>query len=151
MVWFGLIVVKLGQKLSETVKGKLSLGARVVREGGRENIFRQVFGMSQGEQMLKASQCYLSTTAGPIAGLLFVSSEKVAFCSERSITISSPDGHFITTPYKVPNSKCLICSNINLFLFFKLSCDLNHFFFQYTKRKNENYKEISRDFNFFFF
>ncbi|KAE8099857.1 hypothetical protein FH972_017802 [Carpinus fangiana] len=93
--------VKLGQKLSETVKGKLSLGARVVREGGRENIFRQVFGMSQGEQMLKASQCYLSTTAGPIAGLLFVSSEKVAFCSERSITISSPDGHFITTPYKV--------------------------------------------------
>jgi hypothetical protein len=148
MVWFGLIVVKLGQKLSETVKGKLSLGARVVREGGRENIFRQVFGMSQGEQMLKASQCYLSTTAGPIAGLLFVSSEKVAFCSERSITISSPDGHFITIPYKVPNSKCLICSNINLFLFFKLSCDLN-FFFKYTKRKNENYKEISRDLTYY--
>ena len=116
----GLIVVKLGQKLSETVKGKLSLGARVVREGGRENIFRQVFGMSQGEQMLKASQCYLSTTAGPIAGLLFVSTEKIAFCSERSITISSPDGHFITTPYKVPNSKYLTCSNINLFLFFKI-------------------------------
>ncbi|GLT62565.1 hypothetical protein SLA2020_351910 [Shorea laevis] len=93
--------VKLGPKLSETVKGKLSLGARVIRQGGRENIFRQVFGMIEGEQMLKASQCYLSTTAGPIAGLLFVSTEKVAFCSERSITIPSPDGHLITTPYKV--------------------------------------------------
>lgn len=96
--------MKLGPKLSETVKGKISLGARVIREGGRENIFRQVFGMGEGEQMLKASQCYLSTTAGPIAGLLFVSTEKVAFCSERSITIPSPDGHLFTTPYKVRNS-----------------------------------------------
>ncbi|XP_062160074.1 GEM-like protein 4 [Alnus glutinosa] len=93
--------VKLGPKLSETVKGKISLGARVIREGGRGNIFRQVFGMGEGEQMLKASQCYLSTTAGPIAGLLFVSTEKVAFCSERSITIPSPDGHLISIPYKV--------------------------------------------------
>lgn len=98
--------MKLGPKLSETVKGKLSLGARVIRQGGRENIFRQVFGMIEGEQMLKASQCYLSTTAGPIAGLLFVSTEKVAFCSERSITIPSPDGHLITTPYKVRYSGC---------------------------------------------
>jgi hypothetical protein len=96
--------VKLGPKLSETVKGKISLGARVIREGGRGNIFRQVFGMGEGEQMLKASQCYLSTTAGPIAGLLFVSTEKVAFCSERSITIPSPDGHLISIPYKVRNS-----------------------------------------------
>ncbi|GMY12723.1 putative GEM-like protein 8 [Fagus crenata] len=93
--------VKLGPKLSQTVKGKLSLGARVIQQGGRENIFRQIFGMREGEEMLKASQCYLSTTAGPIAGLLFISTEKIGFCSERSITISSPTGHLIRTPYKV--------------------------------------------------
>ncbi|XP_038895202.1 GEM-like protein 4 isoform X2 [Benincasa hispida] len=55
----------------------------------------------EGEQLLKASQCYLSTSAGPIAGLLFVSTEKVAFCSEQSITLSSPTGELLKTHYKV--------------------------------------------------
>ncbi|OMO98200.1 hypothetical protein COLO4_14079 [Corchorus olitorius] len=93
--------VNLGSKLSETVMGKLRLGARIIQEGGRENMFKQTFGMRQGEELLKASQCYLSTTAGPIAGLLFISTEKVAFLSESPVTISSPTGHSITTDYKV--------------------------------------------------
>ena len=93
--------VKLGSKLSETVKGKLSLGAKVIKEGGRGNIFKQIFGVNEGEELLKASQCYLSTTGGPIAGLLFISTQKIAFCSERAITIPSSTGHLIRTPYKV--------------------------------------------------
>ncbi|KAK4768477.1 hypothetical protein SAY87_003618 [Trapa incisa] len=93
--------VKLGPKLSETVKGKLRLGAKIIQEGGRENIFKQVFGMNEGEKLLKASQCYLSTTAGPIAGLLFSSTQKIAFCSERSIAIPTSTGQIIKTPYKV--------------------------------------------------
>lgn len=91
----------MGPKLSETVIGKLSVGARIIKEGGRENIFRHVFGMSDGEKLLKASQCYLSTTAGPIAGFLFISTQKVAFCSERSITLPSQKGDSVRTPYKV--------------------------------------------------
>ncbi|GLU12793.1 hypothetical protein SLE2022_294520 [Rubroshorea leprosula] len=93
--------VKMGPKWSETVKGKLKLGARIIQQGGRENIFKQIFGVEEGEQLLKASQCYLSTTSGPIAGLLFVSTRKVAFCSERSISFPSPTGEVIKTPYKV--------------------------------------------------
>ncbi|KAA8542895.1 hypothetical protein F0562_024047 [Nyssa sinensis] len=93
--------VRLGPKLSDTVRGKLSLGAKIIKQGGRENIFRQIFSVSDGEKLLKASQCYLSTTAGPIAGILFISTEKVAFCSERPITFHSPSGQFLTTPYKV--------------------------------------------------
>ncbi|XP_059641520.1 putative GEM-like protein 8 [Cornus florida] len=93
--------VRLGPKFSETVKGKLSLGAKIIQKGGRENIFRQIFSVSDGEKLLKASQCYLSTTAGPIAGILFISTQKVAFCSERSISFRSPTGDFIRTPYKV--------------------------------------------------
>ena len=93
--------VKLGPKFSETVKGKLSLGAKIIRKGGRENIFRQIFSVSDGEQLLKASQCYLSTTAGPIAGILFISTEKVAFCSERPVTLSACPGGVVRTPYKV--------------------------------------------------
>ncbi|CAK8532319.1 unnamed protein product [Lathyrus sativus] len=93
--------VKLGPKFSETVKGKLSLGAKIIQEGGRRNIFKHVFGLQEEEKLLKASQCYLYTTAGPIAGILFISTVKVAFCSERHISFSSADGELVKAPYKV--------------------------------------------------
>ncbi|RZC75101.1 hypothetical protein C5167_050583 [Papaver somniferum] len=69
--------------------------------GGMQKIFKQTFRVDEGEKLLKASRCYLSTTAGPIAGLLFVSTHKIAFCSEKPLTISSMNGGFIRTPYKV--------------------------------------------------
>ena len=93
--------MKLGPKISETVKGKLSLGARILQLGGVKRVFKQIFGVSEGEILLKASQCYLSTTSGPIAGLLFVSTQRVSFCSDRSIKFSSPSGEFIRFHYKV--------------------------------------------------
>ncbi|KAK6122490.1 hypothetical protein DH2020_043776 [Rehmannia glutinosa] len=93
--------VKLGPKLSETVKGKLSLGARILQVGGVDKVFRQKFNIGDDEKLLKASQCYLSTTAGPIAGLLFISNGRVAFCSERSIKVSSPTGKLLKVHYKV--------------------------------------------------
>ncbi|CAA3001703.1 putative GEM-like protein 8 isoform X2 [Olea europaea var. sylvestris] len=93
--------VKLGTKLSETLKGKLRLGARILQVGGVEKVFKQNFNVSNGEKLLKASQCYLSTTAGPIAGLLFISTDKVAFCSERSIKLSSPSAKLLKIHYKV--------------------------------------------------
>ncbi|CAK8574251.1 unnamed protein product [Lathyrus sativus] len=88
-------------KMSDTVKGKLRLGARILRVGGVEKVFMQLFSVTDGEKLLKASQCYLSTTAGPIAGLLFISTHKVAFCSEKSIKITSPKGEFVRVHYKV--------------------------------------------------
>ncbi|GMP92295.1 hypothetical protein CsSME_00042579 [Camellia sinensis var. sinensis] len=97
---FVKIAVKLGPKITETVKGKLSLGAKIIRAGGVEKIFKQNFSNREGEKLLKASQCYLSTTAGPIAGLLFISTDKVAFFSDRSIKLSSPIGEFIRLRYK---------------------------------------------------
>ncbi|KAL7162975.1 hypothetical protein ACSBR2_039140 [Camellia fascicularis] len=93
--------VKLGPKITETVKGKLSLGAKIIRAGGVEKIFKHNFSIREGEKLLKASQCYLSTTAGPIAGLLFISTDKVAFFSDRSIKLSSPTSEFIRIHYKV--------------------------------------------------
>ncbi|KAE8727376.1 GEM-like protein 4-like [Hibiscus syriacus] len=58
--------VRLGPKISETVKGKLSLGARILQGGGVEKVFKQLFSVGEGEKMVKACQCYLSTTSGPI-------------------------------------------------------------------------------------
>ncbi|CAL1387932.1 unnamed protein product [Linum trigynum] len=93
--------VKLGNKISETLKAKLTLGARILQVGGVKKVFRQLFSVSEGERLLKACQCYLSTTSGPIAGLLFISTHKLAFCSERSIQLSSPEGKSIRVHYKV--------------------------------------------------
>ena len=95
------IAVRLGPKISETVKGKLSLGARILQLGGVKKVFKQLFGVGEGERLLKASQCYVSTTAGPIAGLLFISNQRVSFCSERSIKFSSPNGELVRFHYKV--------------------------------------------------
>ncbi|MBA0613969.1 hypothetical protein Godav_014317 [Gossypium davidsonii] len=83
---FGHVVgehVRLGPKIGETVKGKLSLEARVFLVGGLEKIFKQLFSFREGEKFLKACQCYLSTTTGPIAVLLFISSEKVVVQVEK--------------------------------------------------------------------
>ncbi|KAJ0960106.1 hypothetical protein J5N97_000109 [Dioscorea zingiberensis] len=80
--------------------GKLSLGARIIQAGGVERVFRQLFDVKKGENLLKASQCYLSTTAGPIAGLLFISNQKIAFHSDRPLTFSSSGG-LARLPYKV--------------------------------------------------
>ncbi|KAK3173847.1 hypothetical protein Dsin_033044 [Dipteronia sinensis] len=62
--------VRLGTKMSETMKGKLSLGARIVK-------------------------------VGPIAGLLFISTDKVAFCSETSLKFYSSNGELLRLHYKV--------------------------------------------------
>ncbi|KAK4261898.1 hypothetical protein QN277_004834 [Acacia crassicarpa] len=107
--------VRLRPKMTDTVKGKLSLGARVLKVGGFKKIFMKLFGVTEGEKLLKASQCYLSTTSGPIAGLLFISTEKVAFCSDRSIKITSLKGEVIRIHYKVmiplEKIKCVCQSN----------------------------------------
>ncbi|KAI4358020.1 hypothetical protein L6164_001931 [Bauhinia variegata] len=93
--------VRVGSNITETIKGKLRLGARILRVGGVEKIFKKLFSVREGERVLKASHCYLSTTSGPIAGLLFISTDKVAFCSDRSIQITSPKGETFRVYYKV--------------------------------------------------
>ncbi|XP_028110438.1 GEM-like protein 4 [Camellia sinensis] len=82
-------------------EGKLNLGAKIIRVGGVEKIFKHNFSIREGEKLSKASQSYLSTIAGPIAGLLFISTYKVAFRSERSIKLSSPNGQAVRIHYKV--------------------------------------------------
>ncbi|CAA3001701.1 GEM-like protein 4 isoform X3 [Olea europaea var. sylvestris] len=93
--------VKLGPRFTVTLKGKLRLGARILQVGGVEKVFKLNFNVSNGEKLLTASQCYLSTTAGPMAGLLFISTDKIAFCSERSIKLSSPTAKPLKIHYKV--------------------------------------------------
>ncbi|KAI4384308.1 hypothetical protein MLD38_002481 [Melastoma candidum] len=93
--------VRLSPNISDAVKGKLSLGAQILQVRGMKKVFKHVFGVTENERLVKASQCYLSTTAGPIAGVLFISNEKIAFCSERTLKLSCPNGKFIRVHYKI--------------------------------------------------
>ncbi|KAK7343302.1 hypothetical protein VNO77_11946 [Canavalia gladiata] len=93
--------MRLGTNISETFKRKLSLGAHILQVGGVEKMFRQFFSVKEGERLLKASQCHLSTTSGPLAGFLFISTEKIAFCSQRSMKVFSQKGHMLRIRYKV--------------------------------------------------
>ena len=43
--------MRLGTNISETVKRKLSLGARILRVGGVEKVFKQFFSMGEGERV----------------------------------------------------------------------------------------------------
>ncbi|KAL8100611.1 GEM-like protein 4 [Apium graveolens] len=89
------------RSITETMKGKLSLGAKILQVGGVKKVFKRNFSVKEGEKLLKVCQCYLSTSAGPLAGLLFISTDKISFCSERSIKISSPTGDFHRVHYRV--------------------------------------------------
>ena len=97
--------VTLGPKISETIKGKLSFGAKVLQAGGIDKVFREYFAVDKDEKLLKAFQCYLSTTAGPIAGMLFISNEKIAFHSDRPLSLACPKGERTRVPYKVIETK----------------------------------------------
>lgn len=83
--------------MAQTLKGKL----RFFQIGGVERAFRKGFSIKGKEKLLKSSQCYLSTTAGPVAGMLFISTERIAFLSNTSIRLASHNGDITRFRYKV--------------------------------------------------
>ncbi|KAL9229961.1 hypothetical protein vseg_005369 [Gypsophila vaccaria] len=88
--------------LNKLVKGKLRLLGVKSAKGGVEKVYKRMFSVRQGEQVLKASQCCLYTTAGPIQGRLFISTDKLAFCSDAAVAkVSSPDGASLKFHYKI--------------------------------------------------
>ena len=92
----------VADKISEMVKEKLSLCTKILQVGGVGKIFQKNFSVREGEKLLKASECYLSTTAGPILGFFFISTDKVAFISKRAVKLySSTDGQLVKIHYKV--------------------------------------------------
>ncbi|KAI3812300.1 hypothetical protein L1987_17007 [Smallanthus sonchifolius] len=93
--------VGLGPKLIEIVRHKLTYGSKIlplVREG---KIFRKSFSTRDGEKLMHASRCYIYTTAGAISGILFISTVRVGFCSDRSLKTYSTTGKLLKFQYKV--------------------------------------------------
>ncbi|TXG52706.1 hypothetical protein EZV62_021875 [Acer yangbiense] len=78
--------LKTGPSLADAAVGRIAQGTKVLAEGGYEKIFRQNFETVPEEQLHKTYACYLSTSAGPVMGVLYLSTAKLAFCSDNPLS-----------------------------------------------------------------
>ncbi|KAG8498375.1 hypothetical protein CXB51_006851 [Gossypium anomalum] len=97
-IWHNL---KTGPSVSGAAWGKLNLTAKAITEGGFESLFKQIFATDPDERLKKTFACYLSTTTGPVAGTLYLSTARVAFCSDRPLSFTAPSGQETWSYYKV--------------------------------------------------
>lgn len=79
-------IVKTGPSFADAAMGRIAQGTKVLAEGGYEKIFRQTFETVPEEQLQDSYACYLSTSAGPVMGVLYVSTAKLAFCSDNPLS-----------------------------------------------------------------
>ncbi|KAJ9673961.1 hypothetical protein PVL29_023485 [Vitis rotundifolia] len=78
--------LKTGPSFADAAVGRIAQGTKVLAEGGYEKIFQQTFETVPEEQLQKSYACYLSTSAGPVMGILYLSTEKLAFCSDSPLS-----------------------------------------------------------------
>ncbi|KAJ4745174.1 GRAM domain family protein [Rhynchospora pubera] len=83
--------LKTAPSFGDAAMGRIAQGAKVIAEGGHEKIFRQTFNVAPDEQLRKAYACYLSTSAGPVMGILYLSTAKIAFCSDSPLSYQVGD------------------------------------------------------------
>ncbi|CAL9181035.1 unnamed protein product [Musa hybrid cultivar] len=80
-----------GPSFVEATMGRIAQGTKVIAEGGYDKIFRQTFDTLPEEQLKKSYACYLSTSAGPVMGVLYLSTAKLAFCSDNPLSYKVGD------------------------------------------------------------
>ncbi|KAL7230621.1 hypothetical protein ACSBR2_008986 [Camellia fascicularis] len=92
--------LKTAPSFADAALGRIAQGTKVLAEGGYEKIFRQTFETVPEEQLQNSYACYLSTSAGPVMGVLYVSTAKLAFCSDNPLSYKA-DGKTEWSYYKV--------------------------------------------------
>uniref|UniRef100_A0A2P2JT66 FH INTERACTING protein 1 n=1 Tax=Rhizophora mucronata TaxID=61149 RepID=A0A2P2JT66_RHIMU len=83
--------LKTGPSFADAAVGRIAQGTKVLAEGGYEKIFSQTFETVPEEKLLKTYACYLSTSAGPVMGVLYLSTAKLAFCSDNPLSYNVGD------------------------------------------------------------
>lgn len=78
--------LKTGPSLADAAVGRIAQGTKVLAEGGYEKIFKTTFETVPDEKLLKSYACYLSTSAGPVMGILYMSTAKLAFSSDTPLS-----------------------------------------------------------------
>lgn len=93
--------VKTGSSMTDTAMGRVAQISKLISEGGYEKIFQQNFECLPDEKLKKAYVCYLSTSHGPIMGVLYLSTVKIAFGSDSPVKYVTEDNKTESSVYKV--------------------------------------------------
>ncbi|XP_071716066.1 GEM-like protein 1 [Rutidosis leptorrhynchoides] len=78
--------LKTGPSITDAAVGRIAQGTKALTEGGYEKIFATTFETVPDEKLVKYYPCYLSTSAGPVMGILYMSTAKLAFCSDNPLS-----------------------------------------------------------------
>ncbi|KAL1353867.1 hypothetical protein AAHE18_05G001100 [Arachis hypogaea] len=81
--------LKTNPSFTEAAVGRIAQGTKVLAEGGYEKIFLRTFDTVPGEHLQNSFACYLSTSAGPVMGILYISTAKLAYCSDNPLSYKS--------------------------------------------------------------
>ncbi|EPS64970.1 hypothetical protein M569_09811, partial [Genlisea aurea] len=92
--------LKTGPSVADAAVGRIAQSTKVLAEGGYEKVFQNTFETVPDEKLVKSYGCYLSTSAGPVVGVLYLSTEKLAFCSDNPLSYKASD-EVLYSYYKV--------------------------------------------------
>ncbi|XP_022963218.1 GLABRA2 expression modulator-like [Cucurbita moschata] len=92
--------LKTSPSFADAALGRIAQVTKVLAEGGYDNIFQQTFDTAPEEKLQSSFSCYLSTSVGPVMGVLYVSTAKLAYCSDNPLSYKS-DGKTEWSYYKV--------------------------------------------------
>nr|CAB3498286.1 unnamed protein product [Digitaria exilis] len=84
---FTFLLLRTAPNMADAAVARLTQGTKVYAEGGHDRVFYQTFGAMPGEQLRKAYACYLSTSSGPVIGTLYLSTARLAFCSDSPVAL----------------------------------------------------------------
>ena len=98
--WYSSQSVKTASSFADAAMGRIAQSTKVLTKGGYEKIFRQTFETILEEQLQNSFACYLSTSAGPVMGVLYVSTAKLAYCSDNPLSYKN-SGQTEWSYYKV--------------------------------------------------
>lgn len=93
--------VKTAPSFADAAMGRIAQSTKVFAEGGYEKIFRQTFETDAEEQLQNSYACYLSTSAGPVMGVLYISTSKLAYSSDNPLSYKVSTGQTEWSYYKV--------------------------------------------------
>ncbi|KAG6468688.1 hypothetical protein ZIOFF_073381 [Zingiber officinale] len=83
--------LKTGPSITDAAMGRIAQTTKVISEGGYEKVFHQTFEILPGEKLKKSYTCYLSTSSGPVMGVLYLSTANLAFCSDNPLSYKVGD------------------------------------------------------------
>ncbi|TKY49175.1 GEM protein 2 [Spatholobus suberectus] len=77
--------LRVSSRPVDAAMAKLIQGTKVIASGGPDKLFQQTFGVFPGEKLLQPYACYVATNSGPVIGTLYVSTKRLAFCSDNPL------------------------------------------------------------------